>query len=212
MGRWCKCWGGFLPLLARFAKLSVDAFEPAPGPLRQLQRHLALNPMLAMRLRLHTVALSNETGGQAFFQSAQAENQGIGSLASMGDTLADAIEVACALGDDLIDSGEAARPDLIKIDVEGCELKVLMGLKHTLEESHPVVLAEHSPYRLQQAGIGRHEVRDFMRALGYNHIGKIGLGGSVTDLDERDLESSCDLVFSLTESFAVSASKRRASL
>ena len=157
--------------------------------------------MLAKRLRLHALALSDEKGELAFYQSAQKENQAIGSLAAMGDTQPNAIQVTCALGDDLIDAEAAARPNLIKIDVEGCELKVLLGLKRTLEESHPVVVAEHSPYRLQQAGIGKQEVRDFMRTLGYRHIGKIGPGGSVTELADQDLESSCDLVFGYRESF-----------
>lgn len=156
-----------LPLLARIPNLSIEAFEPALGPLKLLQQNVKLNPNLANRLRLNSVALSDEKGEQAFFQSAQPENQGIGSLAQMGDTQPDAIQVTCALGDELIASGLASPPDAIKIDVEGCEVKVLRGLKNTLGKYHPIVVAEHSPYRLQCAGISKHEIRDFMKNLGY---------------------------------------------
>jgi hypothetical protein len=38
------------------------------------------------------------------------------------------IKVPVITGDELISSGEVARPDVLKIDVEGAEMKVLQGL------------------------------------------------------------------------------------
>lgn len=50
-----------------------------------------------------------------------------------------------------------SRVDFIKIDTEGYELEVLMGLKETIKKHHPKILIELSPcyYRLRDENIGK---------------------------------------------------------
>jgi FkbM family methyltransferase len=56
---------------------------------------------------------------------------------------------------------------LIKIDVEGMELKVLSGAVETLQRCRPVVLFEHHK-------TNRHEAENLLRRVGYRIIDSIG--------------------------------------
>jgi len=57
---------------------------------------------------------------------------------------------------------------LIKIDVEGCEFKVLKGAYNLLLKYHPAVILEINDTALEEMGSSRIEVIRFMNDLNYN--------------------------------------------
>lgn len=59
------------------------------------------------------------------------------------------------------------QPDLVKIDVEGYELEVLLGARNTLERHHPPLFLELHPDRLRQLGHSPAEVVRLLEGLGY---------------------------------------------
>jgi FkbM family methyltransferase len=64
--------------------------------------------------------------------------------------------------DDLVDAGEIAVPDVVKIDVEGAELEVLDGMRGLLAQHRTTVLCEmHDTNRA---------FTDFMNELGYRIV------------------------------------------
>lgn len=56
---------------------------------------------------------------------------------------------------------------LIKIDVEGCELKVLQGAKELLGKYHPAVILEINDFALKNMGTNKGDIISFMSSLGY---------------------------------------------
>jgi len=116
---------GFFTLLA--SKLAGDsgrvyAFEPLPRNLDFLERHIRLNE----RANVHVEALAvAATSGEAHFRIAQ--HASMGGLSEGGD-----LRVVTASLDDLIASGRVARPDFIKMDIEGAESDALRGAKELL--------------------------------------------------------------------------------
>jgi FkbM family methyltransferase len=56
---------------------------------------------------------------------------------------------------------------LIKIDVEGCELKVLQGAERLLGLFHPAVIMEINDFALSKMGDSKEKIMDFMKNLGY---------------------------------------------
>ena len=116
---------GFFTLLA--SKLAghsgrVYAFEPLPRNLEYLERHVRLND----RANVHVVALAiAAASGEAHFRIAQ--HASMGGLAEGGD-----LRVVTASLDDLIASGRAARPDFLKMDIEGAESDALRGAAQLL--------------------------------------------------------------------------------
>lgn len=72
-----------------------------------------------------------------------------------------------------LDSFNIVSPTLIKIDVEGSELKVLNGAIQTLKKYNPVVVIEiHTDETLSKAGFPytRQEIEVFFNDLGYKKI------------------------------------------
>lgn len=123
---------GFFSLLA--ARLAgseghVVAFEPLPCNADQLQRHVTYNQL--SNVRLLRVAVGERSGTAAF---AAHEESSMGSLADNGRPV-DIVAI-----DDLVAAGEIPLPDVVKVDVEGAELRVLHGGAATFARRRPALL------------------------------------------------------------------------
>ena len=160
-----------LPLLRRHSQLRVEAFEPAPAVIERLRRNLALNPVLAKRMRVHEAALCDRDGAVYFYVSAESRNSGVGTLLRSDNTQPEPLRVTACTGDALIHDGRASPPDLIKLDVEGFEREALVGLQAYLTERRDVVIVfEHEPYRVnvRNEPVG---ATQFLQAMGFSLFG-----------------------------------------
>jgi hypothetical protein len=73
-----------------------------------------------------------------------------------------------------------ARPDLVKIDVEGAELLVLQGARELLSESHPALILAVHPYWLP-GGQSPARIRELLTGHGYAVFDSKGqLAGSLS--------------------------------
>jgi FkbM family methyltransferase len=107
----------------------ITAFEPYPPNVARLKRYLNWNGVDAQVL---PYALSDGTTEEI--------NVGRGK-----------IQIDSQSGDNLVESGEIPKPDVVKIDVEGVEFSVIQGLKKSLRqcrlvycEAHPALLDERN--------------------------------------------------------------------
>jgi FkbM family methyltransferase len=141
--------GFFTLLAARCASPGgfVLAFEPHPGARAQLQQLLALNG-LEQAVTVAAAALSNESAPAArLFTTADSVLSSLDpALAPLAKTypLLTSVEVPVSTLDDWLD---AAGPpwadrsiDLVKIDVEGVEERVLQGMTRTLARNPSLAL------------------------------------------------------------------------
>jgi FkbM family methyltransferase len=124
---------GFFTILA--SKLAGDsgrvyAFEPLPRNVEFLERHIRLNELANVQVEALAVAA---TSGEAHFRIAQ--HASMGGLNKSGG-----LRVVTASLDDLIASGRVARPDFIKMDIEGAESDALRGASGLLA-SGPLMIA-----------------------------------------------------------------------
>lgn len=107
----------------------VVAFEPAPGPRRGLERHVALNG-LADRVEVRAEAMSAARGRARFGGTGPS---GHDRLTAGGEG---SVEVATTSIDAFCEE-TGTRPCLIKVDVEGAELDVLKGARTTIRMAGP---------------------------------------------------------------------------
>ncbi|MGA3023414.1 MAG: FkbM family methyltransferase [Bryobacteraceae bacterium] len=135
------CWdiganAGYYTLL--FAQLAgqdgrVFSFEPLPHNLELLRRHVEVNAY--RNVRVLPCALGDRDGEARFDPG---PGRSMGRLSDQGQ-----LSVACWRADTLLATGKIQPPDVIKIDVEGAEAKVLLGAKSALARGPVVFLATH---------------------------------------------------------------------
>jgi FkbM family methyltransferase len=146
----------------------VCSFEPLPDCYEKLSKRFRRNP----RVQSFNVALSDSTGTAEFFRSSFSKSS---SLLPMADLHREAfpwsadskaIEVPLDTLDRVASKLDLAAPVLLKIDVQGAELRVLAGAGEALKKIDHV-LVEVSFARLYDGQPLFDDVHRFLSAEGY---------------------------------------------
>lgn len=137
----------------------VVGFEPLDENFERLKQNADLN---GLDIRCFQKVLQDENS--EVFLDSPSEEAGEGE-ASIGD---EGLKVDGVTGDYMVKEYDLDVPDVIKIDVEGAELKVLKGLENVLD-SGPNVFVEIHPKRLRnQFDSSEDELVAFMEAYGFD--------------------------------------------
>jgi FkbM family methyltransferase len=154
-----------LPLLATKPRMKVVAFEPSPLVCGNLVKNANLNPELLDRLTITNCALSHATAWTSFYASNETLNSGVGGLGSAANRASFPIRSYAHKADDLL--GIVPPPDVIKMDVEGHELSVLLGMEKLLGKERLMIVFEHSLYRIREGGHSLDAVPKFLEDRGF---------------------------------------------
>lgn len=142
----------------------VYAFEPLSYLQEKFRNNMKLNK--ASNVKLFPFALSNAESESDFKISTNNWNQGTFSIKDTGGG-SEIQHVLIKVADEIPDIKALNRLDLIKIDVEGFEYQVLLGLKHTLEKHKPRIIFEYDSNYWQSNGQNINDCFDFLNTLGY---------------------------------------------
>ena len=131
---------GFFALLASRLggdTVQVHAFEPMPGNFDRLKTNIEANAL--SNIQPHCVALSDEVGSSVFMTTGSSLTghlaQGKGE-ATEGTVRVNTVTI------DSIASDSGGVPDLLKIDVEGAEGRVIRGAARTIQACRPHMIIE----------------------------------------------------------------------
>lgn len=142
----------------------IISFEPNPAQAEVLRRDLERNGI--DNVALHEIGLGDEDATLSLcVPHVNSGNASFGGFASEGETIENR---RVRVGDEVL---EGAKPDLIKIDVEGFELRVLRGLRTLITSVRPIILTEVVPEHLARCGTSAEELFEFMELLGYRGSG-----------------------------------------
>lgn len=137
--------------LARSPQVLVHAFEPHPDVAAVLEKNRTRNPELAERLLLHCVAVSARSGSQELviplsqhgnIETSATLNPAFLEREARPRELERRLQVETTTLADFVAQFPDAKPDLIKIDVEGLGHEVLAGSVEVLEKYRPIVFLE----------------------------------------------------------------------
>jgi len=149
----------------------VLAIEPNPLVAQALRQSVELNT-LHSKVTVLEMALSDETGWLPLI--CHDSNSGlshIGNDRSNNDmAVKDATRVEVQVWDQWIETNHfEERTSIMKMDIEGAELKALRGMRNWLLKDRPAVVVEANDPNLRRFGGTRDEVEDFLLGLGYKH-------------------------------------------
>ena len=157
----------------------VVAFEAAPQNADRLEANVARAGM--RNVRVERVALYDRPGELSL--SYMDEHSGGASVADRA--VATAVRIPATTLDDWARANAVSRVDVVKIDVEGSEVRVLRGARDTLERFRPTLIVECNPVTLsRQDRATTGDLLDAFDDLGYR-LGWIVGRGAVIPLRDR---------------------------
>ena len=142
----------------------VIAFEPAVETRRRLVGNCAENPYPWIEIRPE--ALGKEKG-VAQFISFDGNSSGVSSFAPENSSFGKKVEVVVTTLDHALENVDLSTLRLIKLDLEGAELKALQGSIGVLKNSNTDIFIEIEPSHLQRQGSSAEEVFCFFDELGF---------------------------------------------
>lgn len=135
-----------IPLAKKCSDCDFYLFEPHPEVFLQLKKNCALNKL--ENIRLFNAAVTNQKLDTVnFYAQKESDNMGLSSLVKNENIENfDEIKVPAIRLDDIFFSGQFDRHpkkiSLMKIDVQGSELDVLLSAKQVIESFRPNIIFE----------------------------------------------------------------------
>lgn len=163
--------GQFTKLFCRLVPEGhVYAFEPGKYQLSILRKVVALHCL--KNVTIIPEGLS-DADSKAVLQTPIKKSGSVGfGLSSLGNFTADrktnSETVTIGRLDDFVAKNNLSRVDFIKADIEGWELRMLIGAKNTLEKFRPALMMESCDKFLVRAGDTRAGMIEFLSSLGYD--------------------------------------------
>jgi FkbM family methyltransferase len=154
---------GYYSLL--FSKLvgpfgQVHGFEPCPNEFGRLQRNVFLNDM--SNINLHQIALGDIKGKIGITKW---KKGGLTRVSSSNDDFFH--EARSTTLDDFCKIKKIYKINVIKVDIEGYEVKFLHGALETILRNKPTIVIELNPTALDIFGNNVLEIKEILCNMGY---------------------------------------------
>jgi FkbM family methyltransferase len=148
------------------SKGAVLAFEPSRREMRCLKRNISINRM--SNIACFECALGDEVGTASFIISEQ-EHSGLNTLGRLiyDAKVVETTTVELATLDSVLKDRKARRLDFIKADVEGAELRVLLGASETFDQLRPMLMLEILPLALEAQGATADNICSYLKSKDY---------------------------------------------
>lgn len=142
----------------------IHSFEPEPFIFSKLLKNNSLNSFV--NIFLNNLALGDKV--QELYLQAQVENNRGGTRIQPDKGLGKKVTVSTI--DIYLEEKRLQKLDVIKIDVEGFELKVLQGAKDALKKFKPILFIEVNNNNLIDQGDSASALINYLMESGYSEI------------------------------------------
>jgi FkbM family methyltransferase len=175
------------------------SFEPNPVIFAKLARHFEANKVT----NLEAVPFALADRESVARLTIPDRNSGCGSLAEGSESgeAARVFEVKTVPGHRYLERLDSSRPTVVKIDVEGYEVKVLRGIEEILDWPDVAFIIEINEPMLEKAGDSSGTIFDLFADRGYRPClfsvqrGRMSKKLSISKADQVDQDDWCDVLF-----------------
>jgi len=145
----------------------VIAVEPSPRELERLKANITLNAL--SQVTMMQAALADQSGEVELLlaEAAHAGQNTLGSFMYTGVAAAGSVRVHATTIDLLVATQGLSTLDVIKLDLEGAELRALTGARETLQRCRPLLLFEAAPAALARQGGSVRQTLSLLADCGY---------------------------------------------
>jgi FkbM family methyltransferase len=170
--------------LAAFPGSSALLFEPGPSKAAALRERYRGNPAV----RVFEVALGDERGDAPLHEREESATDSLLPFAEAAEETTHLVRVRRL--DEVLDEEGVPSVDLVKVDTQGYDLRVLRGAAETLARCHPALLVEAIFTPLYRGQASFDELLSFLTAAGYRPAGV-----HAVHTDARGLLAFADFLF-----------------
>jgi FkbM family methyltransferase len=146
----------------RHSEAIVFAFEPDPQILPHLERNVRNNGFEG-RVEIVRSAVSDRSGTTRMTAGLGASGYLLAPVATEPG-----MDVACTTLDEFVEQRALDRIDLVKVDIEGHEERMLAGSRRTLIELRPLLVLELTAALLSRSGGSRNRVAQLLTEARYS--------------------------------------------
>jgi FkbM family methyltransferase len=147
-------------------KGKVISFEPFAKTYDRFQTNLSLNPEIS-NIRVEKLALGEKAAELEMYVENE-KNSGGNRIKPQNEKISSALEKVTTLTlDDYYSKNGADKISLIKVDVEGFEMKVLRGAQEVIKKFRPDLFVEVNDANLRLQGDSLEMVFNFLKENGY---------------------------------------------
>jgi len=138
----------------------VFSFEPDSKNFASLKRNIELNP--DCNIAPISMAVSDSHQPIRLYQAKFDFNDSAHSILPSEKHSSDFVEIEATTIDEFVTSHGLKKVDVIKIDIEGAEMKAFNGMSETLRQSRPFVVCELCEEHQARAGYTTQAVKKWM--------------------------------------------------
>ena len=158
---------GYYSLIAA-AKLrtgQVHAFEPSSPARKEFEKNISLNGF--MNIHVSPLAVTDKKDKLTFFIS-DPNNIGMSGLKAAENFSGNTETVNSISIDEWIRTENILKVNMIKIDIEGAEMKALQGMKEALRSFQPIIFIEINTGLLTKYENSPADIYQLLRSFEYN--------------------------------------------
>ncbi len=152
----------------------VIAVEPTDWAFQKLTRNLSLNPGLAVSVVPLQVFLTDTLRESPGFLHSSWNLDDSSGHPVHGGKLQGLKQARVMTVDEMMVEVGPPRLDLIKLDVDGFEARILRGASETMKRFRPPVILELTPYALEEQGDSLEGLLELFSGLGYRLFSENG--------------------------------------
>ena len=142
----------------------IFAFEPSKVNLHFLKYHITCNNL--KNIRIVDKLVSSSTNEKSIFYESK-EASGMNSIISLNKKKITERTIVESTTLDIFCDSNNVYPDIIKVDIEGSEIEMLMGAQTILKKHKPLIFLSYHPYHINKLGYQNTSIFDILKKLNY---------------------------------------------